>query len=118
MMAHTRLADGKDLCQFQHAKRIVGQRAQHIQTQRITASLAESGELVVVGSEGLEFWQVHRLRSLDAHILRSNDQYQNFLILVTLAHSATRLPPYLWFISKRHLLFTQGSSFAVTCASI
>jgi hypothetical protein len=46
VVAHARLADGEDLRQFQHAERIVAQCAQHVEAQRITAGLAQGGELV------------------------------------------------------------------------
>ena len=48
VVAHARLADGEDLRQFQHAERIVGQRAQDIQAQRIAAGLAQGRQLIAV----------------------------------------------------------------------
>ncbi len=48
VVAHARLADGEDLRQLQHAERIVGQRAQDIQPQRITAGLAQGRQLVAI----------------------------------------------------------------------
>jgi len=48
VMTHAGLADAKDLCQLQYAKRIVGQRAQYIQPQRIAAGLAQGRQLIAI----------------------------------------------------------------------
>ena len=48
VVAHAGLAGGENLRQLQHTKRIVGQRAQHIESQRIASSLAQGGELVAI----------------------------------------------------------------------
>ena len=46
VMTHAGLADAEDLRQFQYAERIVGQRAQYIQPQRIAAGLAQGRQLI------------------------------------------------------------------------
>ncbi|MCY1352926.1 hypothetical protein D9M69_392510 [compost metagenome] len=64
VMTHARLAGGEDLRQFQHAERVVGQRAQHVEAQRIAAGLAQGGQLVAVVMTDLGYAQAHRARSL------------------------------------------------------
>ncbi len=64
VMAHARLADAEDLCQLQYAKRIVGERAQYIQTQRIAAGLAQGGQFVAIVMLNGRHAQVHRASSL------------------------------------------------------
>ncbi|MNN18264.1 hypothetical protein D3C81_1314700 [compost metagenome] len=46
VVAHAGLADVEDLRQFQHAKRVAGQRAQNIQTQLVTTGFAQGGQCV------------------------------------------------------------------------
>ena len=48
VVTHARLADAEDLRQFQYAKRIVGQCAQYIQSQRIAAGLAQGRQLIAI----------------------------------------------------------------------
>jgi hypothetical protein len=48
VVAHARLADVENLRQFQHAERIVGQRAQYVQAQRVATGLAQGGQLVAI----------------------------------------------------------------------
>lgn len=64
MVAHARLAGGEDLRQLQHAERVVGQRAQDIQAQRVAGGLAQGGQFVDGLTAELGNGQVHSGRSL------------------------------------------------------
>ncbi|MNF83945.1 hypothetical protein D3C84_662840 [compost metagenome] len=48
VVAHAGLANAENLRQFQNTERIVGQRAQYIQAQRIAAGLAQGRQLVAI----------------------------------------------------------------------
>ena len=82
VVAHARLADGEDLRQLQHAERIVGQGAQHVQSQRVASRLAQRGERVVV------VWSYRRHAKAHGGAVSTGSEprqclYQKFLILMT-----------------------------------
>ncbi len=78
MMAHPRLADGKDLRQLEHAEGVAGQHAQHVQAQRIATGLAQGGELVAGVVTDLGKAQAHRPRSLVGHFSYSKGSIKKF----------------------------------------
>ncbi|MCY1427024.1 hypothetical protein D9M71_428540 [compost metagenome] len=78
VVAHARLADVEDLRQFQHAERIVGQRAQYVQPQRIAAGLAQGGQFVAIVVADRGHAQTHKVRSLVAAIGRGNTCIKKF----------------------------------------
>ena len=78
VMADAGLTRGENLRQLQYTERVVGQGAQNIQAQRITAGLAQGGEGVDRLEGQMGGAHIHRLGSLVGHFLSSKGNIKKF----------------------------------------